>query len=86
MFDCSIRVSQSKWQGTAGIWEGLGPAWPALGYTTAILSSVAITTFAKFSDLQIALYCDNMILYALGCVLLVTIILAVELVIANNRT
>ena len=42
MFDCSIRVSQSfcnlyRWQGTAGIWECLGPAWPTLGNATACI-------------------------------------------------
>ena len=51
--DRSIRVSQSfcnlhRWQGTAGIWEGLGPAWPAHGNATACICYKADdTTFPK---------------------------------------
>ena len=29
-----LNLIQSQWQGTANIWESLGPARPTLGYTT----------------------------------------------------
>ena len=51
--DRSITVSRSfchlyRWQGTAGIWEGLGPAWPTLGNATACICYEADdTTFPK---------------------------------------
>ena len=30
----SLKLLQSRWQGTAGIWEGLDSTWFALGYAT----------------------------------------------------
>ena len=27
-----LDLFQSRWQGTAGIWKGVGPDWLALGY------------------------------------------------------
>ena len=38
---------QSRWQGTAGIWEGLGPAWPALGYATDYMYVLYVCVYAN---------------------------------------
>ena len=61
IFDCSIRVSRSfanRWQGTANIWEGLGPARQAFSLPHCLkLLYLMFHTFQLFQFSIILVLC-----------------------------